>query len=95
MFINNYFARQWWHTPLITALRRQKTGRSINSRTAWSTEQILGEPGIHRKKFCLERERQRETEKYRSKQIFQRKCVIYTCTSILCKLNLERIQNIL
>ena len=35
--------RQWWYTPLIPALRIQSRDRwnSVNSRPAWSTEQIL------------------------------------------------------
>ena len=38
---------QWLHTPLIPALRRQRQSY-LSLRLAWSTEQVLGQPGLHR-----------------------------------------------
>lgn len=32
-----------WHMPSISAV----AGRSLSSWPGWSTEQILGEPGVH------------------------------------------------
>ena len=43
-----YHARQWWHTPLIPALRRQRQVDLFSLRPAWSTERVLGKPGLHR-----------------------------------------------
>jgi len=41
--------RLWWLLPLIPALRRQRQmNLFLCSRPAWSTEQVLGEPKLHR-----------------------------------------------
>jgi hypothetical protein len=35
-----------WRMPLVTALERQEELLSL--RPAWSTERVLGQPGLHR-----------------------------------------------
>ena len=40
-------ARQWWHTSLIPALKRQRQ-EDLSSRPAWSIEWVPGQPGLHR-----------------------------------------------
>ena len=41
---------QWWHTPLIPALGRQRQARwPLSLRSAWSTEQVPGQPVLYRK----------------------------------------------
>jgi hypothetical protein len=39
---------QWWHTPLIPVLGRQRQVEFLSSRPAWSTEWVPGQPGLHR-----------------------------------------------
>jgi hypothetical protein len=34
--------------PLISALEEAEAGRSLSLTLAWSTEQVLGQPGLHR-----------------------------------------------
>ena len=62
----------WWGTPLIPALRRQEAeakGRqsSASSRLAWSTQRVLGQPGIH-KEIISKRKREREGERERERE---------------------------
>jgi hypothetical protein len=38
------FAQWWWHMPLLLT----EAGGSLRWRPAWSTEYILGQPGLHR-----------------------------------------------
>jgi hypothetical protein len=42
--------------------RESEAGGSLSSRPAWSTEQVPGEPGLHREALERERQRDRETE---------------------------------
>jgi hypothetical protein len=39
---------QWWRMPLIPELRGQRQAHLLSFRPAWSTEQVLGEPELHR-----------------------------------------------
>lgn len=38
--------RAWWHTLLIPHTEA-KAGRFLRFRTAWFTDQVLGQPGLH------------------------------------------------
>lgn len=53
----------WWRGPLIPALggrqREAEGGRSLNSMLAWSTERVLGQPGLHREAPSWEEKRKK------------------------------------
>jgi hypothetical protein len=51
--------------------QESETGRSLSLRLAWSTEQIPGEPGLHKEKTCLE-----ETNKQRN-NLYVYICIVY------------------
>jgi hypothetical protein len=40
-----------------------QAGGFLNSRPAWSTEQVLGQPGLHTENLCLRRETERQKER--------------------------------
>lgn len=41
--------RWWWHTLLMSALQKAEAEGSLSLRPAWSSEQVSGHPGPHRK----------------------------------------------
>jgi hypothetical protein len=49
----------WWCTSLILALRRQRQAISVSLKIDWSTESVLGQPGLHRET----RSQNKETKK--------------------------------
>jgi hypothetical protein len=60
-------ARQCWHRPLILALRRQRQADgSVSSRTACSTEQVPGQPGLLRE--TPSQTKQNKTKQNKTKQ---------------------------
>jgi hypothetical protein len=54
--------RNWWHMPLVPALRRQRQVALWDSRPAWSTERVPGQPGLH-KKPCLEKPKDKNSQR--------------------------------
>lgn len=42
------YGGRWWYTPVIPVLKSRGRQISGGSRTAWSTERVLGQPGLHR-----------------------------------------------
>jgi hypothetical protein len=44
--------------PLIPALRRQRQEDLCESRPVWSTEGVLGQPGLHRENLSQNKRRQ-------------------------------------
>jgi hypothetical protein len=72
----NYFheklriiAGQWWHMPLIPALREAEMGGFLSSRPDWSTELVPGQPRLHR-----------ETLSQKQKQKYKKRIRVFTYT---------------
>jgi hypothetical protein len=62
---NEILARQWWCTPLVAALRRQRQ-MTMSLRSAWSAWRVSGQPGIsHRETLS---QKQNKTKQNKTKQ---------------------------
>ena len=46
-----------------------ESGRSLSSKPAWSTEQVLGQPGLHRQILSGRKKKGKEREQERKKKI--------------------------
>ena len=43
-------SQMWWHMPLIPALgSKRQADLRVQSQPGWSTEKVLGQPGLYRK----------------------------------------------
>jgi hypothetical protein len=92
MVVRKNIAGQWWHTPLIPALGRQRQADFwIEGQTGVQSE--FQDSQGYREKLCLEkknmyiyvyaeRERERERERENRKVFF---CCFFTCRYFLCK----------
>jgi hypothetical protein len=57
-------ARQWWHTPLISALGRQRRQISVSSRPTWPIEQVQVQNSQgYTEKPCLKKKKKKRKEK--------------------------------
>lgn len=82
-------SRQWWHKPLISALERQRQEEVLGrSRPAWSTEQVAGQLGIHKKKPCLKNIKNNKLN-VSIHPSTQHPSVIYICLSPTCYLPVQ------
>ena len=63
--VGSSFSSKWTHMgpavathTLNPSTRVTEAGRFLSSRSGWSTEQVPGQPGLHRKKNLIEKQRQ-------------------------------------
>ena len=61
-------AGQWWCTPLIPALGRQRAGRFLSSRPAWFTEWVSGQPGLHRETLSQKLKKEKKKKRRRRRR---------------------------
>ena len=69
-------AGQWWRMPLIPELRRQRQAHLLSFRPAWSTEQVLGEPELHRETLSRNTKRKKKfllAQPYKCSKIYIKK----------------------